>query len=764
MNIDLHKLLEKFSLITVGENKVPNFSWKQQQTQKLTWEKFTEQYNYKGGKFKQDNTEIPATTNVGIVTGFEYLECIDVDLKVFSTAQEKKDFWNEFVTYLEDNILDFWDKFVVYKTKNDGYHILYKSKRCDKNQKLAKLKGHKEAVIETRGAYGYVFLYPENNVGKKTYFDIDFVSDDDREIVFSFAKMYDYIEQKDYKQDKPKLKQYETGSLTPWQDYNEKTDILTLISDDFEIKHRMETAKKYVIKRIGAQSVHSGYIFKDTGCMYLFSTGTIYPSETLLTPFHVYCYKYHSGDFSSAAKALYNDGFGDRTKVVIPEPLKKEIKPESVSFPLHIFPSELQLYIQQSDEKLMLNSEIMACSFLWLSSVIIGNSCKIRIKNGWTESPILFIALVGLAGLGKTHSTNQIINPLKKINQKKVEDYFFQFERYQEYLEAVKKSKNNTVVPVDKPRRKQIIAIDTTIEALINLHSESKNAIGINKDELDGWFKDMNKYREGSDKQQWLSIWSNEPIVVNRLTRSDLYIASPFISLIGGIQPEILDSHFTHENVSSGFIDRFLFCYPENLKAPDFNENELDASILEHYNNTIITMYRSVQDSLKYSDNNDIIPKIITLSQEAYNCYVEIFNNISKQQNDESEAEMFKPMLAKIKTYIPRLALILHFIKCFYENKPHANTSVSDVTMYHAWELAQYFISQFKRIKIDSIENRQLFEMKIGKKQINTSDNFKELYKQLNKENINKTQLAKQFGVSRATINNWIKLLENDNT
>ena len=72
----------------------------------------------------------------------------------------------------------------------------------------------------------------------------------------------------------------------------------------------------------------------------------------------------------------------------------------------------------------MLNAEIMASSLLWLTSVIIGNSYKIKIKNGWYESPIIFLALVGQSGLGKTPSLNQIINPLKKINQKKVEDYF----------------------------------------------------------------------------------------------------------------------------------------------------------------------------------------------------------------------------------------------------------------------------------------------------------------------------------------------------
>ena len=166
------KLLDKFSLLTVGDDKIPNFGWKKLQTQKLTKEQFLTNYQYSSGKTFTDSdgviTEIKGTKNVGIITGFEDLEVIDIDLKVFSTAKEKTDFWNEYLGYLRDNILDFDDKFVIYKTMNDGYHILYKSKRCDKNTKIAKLKGHTEAIIETRGKYGYVFIY-ENNKFSLSY-------------------------------------------------------------------------------------------------------------------------------------------------------------------------------------------------------------------------------------------------------------------------------------------------------------------------------------------------------------------------------------------------------------------------------------------------------------------------------------------------------------------------------------------------------------------------------------------------------------------
>jgi hypothetical protein len=270
------KLLDKFSLLTVGDDKIPNFGWKKLQTQKLTKDQFLKNYQYSGGKTFTDSdgiiTEVKATKNVGIITGFEDLEVIDIDLKVFSTAKEKTDFWNEYLGYLKDNILDFDDKFVIYKTMNDGYHILYKSKRVDKNTKIAKLKGHTEAIIETRGKFGYVFIYENNKVSKNDYLGITYISDQDREILWSFSKMYNYIEEIPIEPKKDN-KVYNIGQLTPWEDYNQKTSILDLISDSFTIVGNH--SKKYVIKRNGASSPHSGYVFKDNGFMYLHSTGSM---------------------------------------------------------------------------------------------------------------------------------------------------------------------------------------------------------------------------------------------------------------------------------------------------------------------------------------------------------------------------------------------------------------------------------------------------------------------------------------------------------
>ena len=175
------KFLENFSLITVGENKTPNYKWKECQTVQLSKDQFIKQFND------------PSTKGIGIVTGFELLEVIDIDTKVFSTQLEMNEFWQEFYQTLIDTIIDFKNKFVVYKTLSGGYHILYKSKRCVGNTKIAVLKGHKEAIIETRGVGGYVFIYPQNKVNDKSYFDIEFITDVDRDTLWKICKSYNYI-------------------------------------------------------------------------------------------------------------------------------------------------------------------------------------------------------------------------------------------------------------------------------------------------------------------------------------------------------------------------------------------------------------------------------------------------------------------------------------------------------------------------------------------------------------------------------------------
>lgn len=740
------------SLITIGDKKVPNFPWKKQQSEALSKEAFEKNYIYSGGIKKQGGDELPKTHGIGIVTGFDGLEVIDIDLKVLPSLKEQQDFWNEYISFLSDNIDDFNNKFCIYKTVNNGYHILYKCAKIEGNKKLAKLQGYTEAIIETRGIGGYVFVY-ENKVGNLDYTEIKEISELDREVLFEISKSYNFVES--INKIEVKEKEYAESKITPWDDYNEKVSIFDIISDSFEIVRNIKD--KYIIRRFNATSAHSGYVYKNSGCMYLFSTGTIYPNEKLISPFAAYTIKHYNGDFKESAKKIYTDGYGSR---LIKEP--KElietiiVDKKSLEFPLDIFPESLQNYIKLCNNTLDSSIDYMGCSFLWMSSVIIGNSINIRIKNGWIENSTIWISIVGKAGLGKTPSISNIIFPLMKANNREIKTFIKKNEKYHAYKELDKKDQKNTE-EIKKPIKTQFIVNDITLEALVDLHEESDNSVGVFKDELAGWFKDMNKYRAGSDLEFWLSSWSGKAVNLNRKTAKSAFVEKPFIPVLGGIQPNILNSFYTDENKDNGFIDRMLLSFPE-LEIEKYNDKEISKEIMDWYSSSVINFYDAIKkDITKRNIEMEIDPIIADFSTDAKIEWIRIFNDITNVQNCDDENEYMKSMLPKQKSYIPRFALLINTIDCFYSD----NNDVSIITkesILKAEKLSKYFIAMAKKIKVNTIEVSDVKKNIYLNKDKSIKEKFMFLYNE--NPNLNKKEVADILGVSRTTIYGFIKQLE----
>lgn len=737
-----NKMLDEgFSLFSTGDNKRPNIgSWKPYQTEAPSKDAFEKMYLK------------PSTKQIATATGFNDLECIDVDLKVFSTAKEKKAFWDEYLSFLEDNILDFHEKFVIYKTQNEGFHILYRSKRVEGNLKVAVLKGHTEAIIETRGKGGYIVLYNDREVNNRTYIDIDYISDEDRNILFQCSKCYNYIEEVEPIEYKPKKDtKHNTEGLTPWEDFNNRNTVWEIIQDGFTIVRRL--SDKLIVKRSGATSAHSGYIYLDKDLLYLFSTGTILPHEKQLSAYSAYTFLRFNGDFSASAKELYSQGYGDRMK---PEPLKLEptpiIETDLLKFPIEVFPTDLAEYILQCEKTLNSSLDYMGSSLLFLTSLIVGNSMKIEVKPGWYEYGSLWLVLVGRAGIGKTPSINNMVAPIQKMNSKEIKQYAKDYEKYEIYENLDKKDKKNSE-DIQKPYKKQFIVNDVTLEALADLHEQNKNGVGVIKDELAGWIKEMNKYRQGSDLEHWLSSWSGKEINLTRKTAKSSFVEKAFIPVMGGIQPEILNSFYTEDNKTNGFIDRMLFSFPD-LEVTDYNMDNLSTDLIEYYSAFISSFYTDIKKMIKYNDDYEIDSKVIKLSPEANLKWVEVFNRISGTQNDDNVNEYMKSMLPKQKSYIPRFALLMHVLHEYYNGGNNYET-IGVESIERAEKLSNYFTEMARKIKVDTKESVTLKQASESMKGKDSFDVFKAMYKA--NPNVNKSKTADILGVSRQTVYNFIK-------
>jgi len=672
------------------------------------------------------------------------------------SLKEQQDFWNEYLSFLKDNIDEFENKFVIYKTVNNGYHILYRCAEIGGNQKIAKLKDHKEYIIETRGIGGYVFIY-DNQVSKKSYKELTEISIKDREVLFDCSRFYNYIEEKEVineQVEEKKKTEYVESENPVWDDYNSKTSMMDVVGSDFTIVRNL--SDKFIIKRQGATSAHSGYIYKNSGCMYLFSGSTIYPAQKLVSPFYAYTIKYHNSNFSSAAKDLYHKGFGSRVVTKIKELEERpKVNFEEINFPIDIFPKEIQNYLLLCNQRLDSSLDYMGCSMLWLMSVIVGNSMKIRVKNGWEESAVIWISVLGKAGIGKTPSISNVVFPIMKANNREVKKFHKEMDKYSAYMALDKKEKQNTE-EIKKPRKTQFIANDVTLEALIDMHEECKNSVGVFKDELAGWYKDMNKYRAGSDLETWLSSWSGKSIMMNRKTAKSSFVEAPFIPIIGGIQPRILDNFYTEENKDNGFIDRMLLCLPD-LKVENYNDDEIPLEFLQWYSDYVISFYDGIKNYVTgYNNENEIEPVVARFNDEAKNEWVRIFNSITSDQNSDEENEYMKSMLPKQKSYIPRFALLLNTLNSY--NKAGSLTDYQTITkqsILDAEKLSKYFISMAKKIKIGSTEANEYKKVIKANSDKSTKEKFFEMFK-INPE-LNKSDAAELLGVSRKQIYKYIK-------
>jgi hypothetical protein len=302
------------------------------------------------------------------------------------------------------------------------------------------------------------------------------------------------------------------------------------------------------------------------------------------------------------------------------------------------------------------------------------------------------------------------------------------------------------------------MANDITVEALVDLHQQSDNSVGVFKDELAGWFKDMNKYKPGSDLEFWLSTWSGKSVNLNRLTRAGSFVAKPFIPVLGGIQPSIFNSFYTEENKDNGFIDRMLLSYPE-LQVEKYNESEMNYETIQWYSDTIVAFFERIKTNLvKRDENQKIEPITLKFSEEAKKEWVRIYNDITIIQNDDSENEYMKSMLPKQKSYIPRFALLIHVFNAIGEINYNVQ-EISKDSILKAEKLSKYFIAMAKKIKIDSVEVQEIKQILKDQKGKTTKEKFEQLYSA--NKNLNKKEVSEQLGVSLQMIYKYIKQIEN---
>lgn len=308
-----------FHVVPVGQDKRPLCKWKQYQTAQTA----------------EDVQRLWQSPSWGIaaITGINGLECIDVDEKydvngdLFLRYQRIND------KYSDGSIA--FPYLTVCSTMNGGYHIFYKCDAVQGNQKLAmrpataeEMNKHNasatkkldnpnrlpQVLIETRGEGGYVLITPTPgySVEYGAMRSIPEITQEQRYNLLMNARRFDEVEVPASEIDIQAKKQPVQDGKTPWDDYNEKQDIISLLeSYGWSVVYE-DSARVHMLRPGDSSTKTSGNYHKQHNLFRCHSTSTCLPPDKSLTASAIYTYYEHGGDFKAATKELAGQGFGEQ--------------------------------------------------------------------------------------------------------------------------------------------------------------------------------------------------------------------------------------------------------------------------------------------------------------------------------------------------------------------------------------------------------------------------------------------------------------------
>jgi hypothetical protein len=202
-----------------------------------------------------------------------------------------------------------------------------------------------------------------------------------------------------------------------------------------------------------------------------------------------------------------------------------------VPFPIDVFPPRLAGFCRAVAEATSTPPDFAGMTMLGTAAAAIGNSRTLLLKEGWEETPVLYLALVGDPATGKTPAMEAVLTPYEEMQQGLLARYTAEraaYDRKRRERDEIIKG-NRAVAPEDRvpvpagepepevPERYTVT--DTTVERLSTLLGQNPRGLLLRVDELLGWYRGMGQYKggRGSDRQFWLSAWSRQSYLVDRV-------------------------------------------------------------------------------------------------------------------------------------------------------------------------------------------------------------------------------------------------------
>lgn len=686
----------------------------------------------------------------------------DFDLK----NTDNKEIFTSWLNALRAENEDILRKICIETTKSEGYHVYIKYPKLSHKIPVARSKKGEEVIsVYTGGLLSFCHPSPNYTLIHNSFEDLQELTEAEFELMVAIAATYH--ENKEYKagQSKVSLIDYpvEYESLCLQFDYKCTDAVFEALLNSInlyqlpsnQIDRHFFRNKPYIpYLREGSTGMysakayfkynieHEGKVVAESKRLLIFSASmsdfpTWHDSAKTgdntwsLSPSKIVFYK-NKKNWQATIEEIECICESANIDIIKPVPVTEQpiLSADRLKFPYDIFPQRIRNFIGYQS----IQHEYLAGATLAALSTSIGNTAVLEAKDGYIVKPVMYIAIIAPPGASKTPALKTAFAPIEDWDTELYNRYQVDLQEYNKSLALYEKDKKAYDKP-EKPNFPQTLIKDSTIEMVIKILSVNKMGCAVYADELSGFLKRMNQYKAGDEVQKWLELWSGSTVLLQRISREENKVQDPFCTVVGGIQPGVLESLSNDENEHNGFFHRFLFVYPVPQAKTGWQVAPPPDIVKFDYLNTFAEILSHRQrDKVKYR-----------LSDEANNLYAQWFDYKNTKYNKATN-EHVKGIIAKYQDYCLRFSLLIQVADDGLNRKTH----VSVINMEKAIRLTEYFLGNMqKAIKL------LVPESPVDK----LPEHHKTIYNQLSDHFTTKTaiDIAKQHNVSETAMKMFLR-------
>ncbi len=334
-------------------------------------------------------------------------------------------------------------------------------------------------------------------------------------------------------------------------------------------------------------------------------------------------------------------------------------------FNLDLLPSSLEPWAKDIQHRLQCPADYVGVSAMIGLAAAVGNKVTIQPKandHSWTVVPNLWGLMIGEPSSMKSPAMGTALKPIYKIDTR---------------LRDIKTGKG-----INAGFKKRLVVRDATIEQVQVIQGDNPSGILYVQDEISALFRKFEQ-PSSNDRPYLLEAFNGDSSYsVDRVTRSSVFIEKNTLSLVGTIQPDVLQSIFLSKGSSNdGFMQRLQLAVWPDLPDQQYVDEEPDEEAARTAYETFLKLYQTDERTLCFSDNAQPI------FEDWFKQSMVIIPELSKEgQND------LVNHITKYRKLVPALALLIELAE------DAASTCVSEESTIKAVQWANYLVTHAKRI------------------------------------------------------------------